>query len=67
MAKLLAADASWQAANACLDTHGGFGFAREFDVERKFRETRLYQVAPVSTNMILSFLAQNVLGLPRSY
>ena len=67
MAKLLAADASWQAANACLDTHGGFGFAREFDVERKFRETRLYQVAPVTTNMILSFLAQNVLGLPRSY
>jgi acyl-CoA dehydrogenase len=67
MAKLLAADASWQAANACLDTHGGFWFAREFDVERKFRETRLYQVAPVSTNMILSFLAQNVLGLPRSY
>jgi acyl-CoA dehydrogenase len=67
MAKLLAADASWEAANACLDTHGGFGFATEFDVERKFRETRLYQVAPVSTNMILSFLAQNVLGLPRSY
>jgi acyl-CoA dehydrogenase len=67
MAKLLAADASWQAANMCLDTHGGFGFAREFDVERKFRETRLYQVAPVTTNMILSFLAQNVLGLPRSY
>ncbi len=67
MAKLLAADASWEAANACLDTHGGIGFAREFDVERKFRETRLYQVAPVSTNMILSFLAQNVLGLPRSY
>ena len=66
MAKLLAADASWEAANACLDTHGGIGFAREFDVERKFRETRLYQVAPVSTNMILSFLAQNVLGLPRS-
>jgi acyl-CoA dehydrogenase len=67
MAKLLAADASWEAANACLDTYGGAGFAREFDVERKFRETRLYQVAPVSTNMILSFLAQNVLGLPRSY
>jgi acyl-CoA dehydrogenase len=67
MAKLLAADASWEAANACLDTHGGFGFAREFDVERKFRETRLYQVAPVTTNMILSCLAQNVLGLPRSY
>ncbi len=67
MAKLLAADASWQAANVCLDTHGGVGFAREYDVERKFRETRLYQVAPVSTNMVLAFLAQNVLGLPRSY
>jgi acyl-CoA dehydrogenase len=67
MAKLLAADASWEAANACLDTHGGFGFAREFDVERKFRETRLYQVAPVSTNMVLAFLAHNVLKLPRSY
>jgi alkylation response protein AidB-like acyl-CoA dehydrogenase len=67
MAKLLAADASWEAANVCLDTHGGFGFAREFDVERKFRETRLYQVAPVTTNMILAFIAQNVLGLPRSY
>jgi acyl-CoA dehydrogenase len=67
MAKLLAADASWEAANACLDTHGGFGFAREFDVERKFRETRLYQVAPVSTNMVLAFLAHNVLNLPRSY
>jgi len=67
MAKLLAADASWEAANACLDTHGGAGFAREFDVERKFRETRLYQVAPVSTNMVLAYLAQQVLGLPRSY
>ena len=67
MAKLLAADASWEAANACLDTHGGSGFAREYDVERKFRETRLYQVAPISTNMVLAFLAQNVLGLPRSY
>lgn len=67
MAKLLAAEASWEAANACLDTHGGIGFAREFDVERKFRETRLYQVAPVSTNMVLAYLAQNVLGLPRSY
>jgi len=67
MAKLLAADASWEAANVCLDTHGGVGFAREFDVERKFRETRLYQVAPVSTNMILAYLAQNVLGLPKSY
>jgi acyl-CoA dehydrogenase len=67
MAKLLAADASWEAANACLDTHGGLGFAREADVERKFRETRLYQVAPVSTNLVLAFLAQNVLRLPRSY
>jgi acyl-CoA dehydrogenase len=67
MAKLLAADASWEAANACLDTHGGIGFAREFDVERKFRETRLYQIAPISTNMVLAYLAQNVLGLPRSY
>ncbi|MEA2247028.1 MAG: acyl-CoA dehydrogenase [Solirubrobacteraceae bacterium] len=67
MAKLLAADASWQAANACLDTYGGMGFARESGVERKFRETRLYQVAPVSTNMVLAYLAQRVLGLPRSY
>lgn len=67
MAKLLAADASWQAANACIDAYGGLGFAREYDVERKFRETRLYQVAPVSTNMVLAFLAQNVLKLPRSY
>jgi acyl-CoA dehydrogenase len=67
MAKLLAAEASWQAANVCLDTHGGSGFARELDIERKFRETRLYQVAPVSSNMVLAFLAQNVLGLPRSY
>jgi acyl-CoA dehydrogenase len=67
MAKLLCADASWEAANACLDTHGGVGFAREYDVERKFRETRLYQLAPVSTNMVLAYLAQNVLGLPRSY
>lgn len=67
MAKLLAAKASWEAANACLQTYGGFGFACEFDVERKFRETRLYQVAPVSTNMILSHVAQHVLGLPRSF
>jgi acyl-CoA dehydrogenase len=67
MAKLLCADASWQAANVCLDVHGGVGFAREYDVERKFRETRLYQVAPISTNMVLAYLAQNVLGLPRSY
>ena len=67
MAKLLAADASWEAANACLQTHGGFGFAAEYDVERKFRETRLYQVAPISTNLILSYVAEHVLGLPRSY
>jgi acyl-CoA dehydrogenase len=67
MAKLLAAKASWEAANVCLQTHGGFGFACEFDVERKFRETRLYQVAPVSTNMIFSYVAEHVLGLPRSF
>ena len=67
MAKLLAADASWAAADMCMQTHGGFGFAEEFDIERKFRETRLYQVAPISTNLILSFLAEHVLGLPRSY
>jgi acyl-CoA dehydrogenase len=67
MAKLLAADASWAAANMCIETHGGFGFAEEFDIERKFRETKLYQVAPVSTNLILSYLAEHVLGLPRSY
>ena len=67
MAKLLAADASWAAADMCVQTHGGFGFAEEYDVERKFRETRLYQVASISTNMILSYLAEHVLGLPRSY
>ena len=67
MAKMLAADASFEAANACIQTHGGFGFAEEYDVERKFRETRLYQVAPISTNLILSYLAEHVLGLPRSY
>jgi acyl-CoA dehydrogenase len=67
MAKLLAADASWEAANACLQFHGGFGFASEYDVERKFRETRLYQVAPISTNLILSYVAEHILGLPRSY
>src|SRR6516225_5737058 len=67
MAKFLAADASWAAADMCLQTHGGFGFAEEFDVERKFRETRLYQTAPISTNLILSYLAEHVLGLPRSY
>ena len=67
MAKLLAADASWESANMCLQTHGGFGFAAEYDVERKFRETRLYQVAPISTNLILSYVAEHVLGLPRTY
>lgn len=67
MAKLLAAEASWAAAEACVQTHGGFAFAEEYDVERKFRETRLYQVAPISTNLILSYLAEHVLGLPRSY
>ncbi len=67
MAKYLAAKASWEAANICLQTHGGFGFAAEYDVERKFRETRLYQVAPISTNLILSYVAQHVLGLPRSF
>ncbi|MCF3931981.1 acyl-CoA/acyl-ACP dehydrogenase [Acuticoccus sp. M5D2P5] len=67
MAKLLAADASWEAANVCLQTHGGFGFAEEYDVERKFRETKLYQVAPISTNFILSYVAEHVLGLPRSF
>lgn len=67
MAKLLAADASWQAADMCLQTHGGFGFAEEYDVERKFRETRLYQIAPISTNLILSYIGEHVLGLPRSY
>jgi acyl-CoA dehydrogenase len=67
MAKLLAADASWEAANVCLQTHGGYGFACEYDIERKFRETRLYQVAPISTNLILSYIAEHVLGLPRSF
>ena len=67
MAKYLAAKASWEAANACLQFHGGFGFAAEYDVERKFRETRLYQVAPISTNLILSYVAEHVLGLPRSF
>ena len=67
MAKLLAADASWEAANVCLQTHGGYGFAVEYDVERKFRETRLYQVAPVSTNLILAHVAEKALGLPRSF
>jgi len=67
MAKMLAADASWEAANVCLQTHGGFGFAAEYDVERKFRETRLYQVAPISTNLILSYIGEHILGLPRSF
>jgi alkylation response protein AidB-like acyl-CoA dehydrogenase len=67
MAKMLAAEASWAAAEACVQTHGGFGFAEEYDIERKFRETRLYQVAPISTNLILSYVAEHVLGLPRSY
>jgi acyl-CoA dehydrogenase len=67
LAKLLAADASWAAADMCVQTHGGFGFAEEYDIERKFRETRLYQVAPISTNLILSYLSEHVLGLPRSY
>jgi acyl-CoA dehydrogenase len=67
MAKLLASEASWKAADTCLQTHGGYGFAEEYDVERKFRETRLYQVAPISTNLILAYLGEHVLGLPRSY
>ena len=67
MAKYLAAKASWEAANVCLQTHGGFGFANEYDVERKFRETRLYQVAPISTNLIYSYIAEHILGLPRSF
>jgi len=67
LAKLTAADASWQAADMCLQTHGGFGFAEEYDIERKFRETRLYQIAPISTNLILAYIAEHVLGLPRSY
>jgi acyl-CoA dehydrogenase len=67
MAKYLAAKASWEAANVCLQTHGGFGFAHEYDVERKFRETRLYQVAPISTNLIYAYVAEHLLGLPRSF
>jgi acyl-CoA dehydrogenase len=67
LAKYLASEAAWEAANVCLDTHGGFGFAAEYDVERKFRETRLYRIAPVSNNLVLAFLGQHVLGLPRSY
>ena len=65
--KYLAAKASWEAGNVCLQTHGGFGFACEYDVERKFRETRLYQVAPISTNLIFSYVAEHLLGLPRSF
>jgi len=67
MAKQLASEASWQAADMCMQTHGGFAFAEEYDVERKFRETRLYQIAPISTNLVLSYVAEHVLGLPRSY
>jgi acyl-CoA dehydrogenase len=67
MAKLLASEASWLAGNAAIDTHGGFGFAQEYDIERKFRETRLYQVAPIANNLVLAYLGQHVLGLPRSY
>jgi acyl-CoA dehydrogenase len=67
MAKLLASEASWAAANACLDTYGGYGFAAEYDVERKFRETRLYSVAPVSNNLVLAYVGQHVLGMPRSF
>jgi len=67
MAKMLAAEASWAAGEACIQTHGGYGFAEEYDIERKFRETRLYQVAPISTNLILSYVAEHVLGMPRSY
>jgi alkylation response protein AidB-like acyl-CoA dehydrogenase len=67
MAKLLASEAAWQAADTCMQTHGGFGFAEEYDVERKFRETRLYSVAPVSNNLVQAYVGQHVLGLPRSY
>jgi alkylation response protein AidB-like acyl-CoA dehydrogenase len=67
MSKMLASEASWHAAEACMQSHGGFGFAKEYDVERKWRETRLYQIAPISTNMILSYVAEHILGLPRSY
>ena len=67
MAKLLAADASWNAAEACMAAFGGFGFAREYDIERKWRETRLFRTAPISTNMVLAFIGQHVLGMPRSY
>ena len=67
MAKLLCSQASWAAANAAIDTHGGYGFAAEYDVERKFRESRLFSIAPISNNMVLNFIAEHVLGMPRSY
>jgi acyl-CoA dehydrogenase len=67
MAKMLASEASWHAGEAAMQTHGGYGFAREYDIERKWRETRLFQVAPISTNLILSYLGEHVLGMPRSY
>jgi alkylation response protein AidB-like acyl-CoA dehydrogenase len=67
MGKMLCADAAWMAAEACIQTHGGFGFAEEYDVERKYREARLYQVAPISTNLVLSYIGEHVLGMPRSY
>jgi acyl-CoA dehydrogenase len=67
IAKMLASEATWHAADACLQTHGGFGFAREYDVERKWRDTRLFQIAPISTNLILSYIGEHVLGMPRSY
>ena len=67
MAKMLAADASWHAAEACMQTHGGFGYAREYDVERKWRETRLLQIAPISTNLVLAYIGEHILGMPRSY
>jgi acyl-CoA dehydrogenase len=67
MAKLLASEASWEAANAAVQTHGGYGFRQDYDVERKFRETRLFMVAPVSNNLVLSYIGQHVLGMPRSY
>ena len=67
MAKLLASEAAWEAAEACMQTHGGFGYAREYDVERKWREARLYQIAPISTNLMLSYIGEHVLGMPRSY
>ena len=67
MAKLLGSEAAWAAGDTCMQTHGGFGFAEEYDIERKYRETRLYQIAPISTNLILAYLGQRVLGMPRSY